>query len=88
MTISFSKTHTFNEPRSKSIGSSPMENISRMIVEKISVSTVGRRGTVKTSAADTNVVIHRRPDNFGSRSAYTKIIVNVHVMLDIITATY
>jgi len=63
------KMRTFNEPRSMSVGSSPMENIRRMIVERMSVSRAGRRGTVNTTADDTNIVVHRRPDSLGSRSA-------------------
>lgn len=64
------KTRTFNEPRIMSVGSRPMENMSRMIVERINVSTAGRRGTVNTNAPDTNIVVHRRPDSLGSRSVH------------------
>jgi len=76
--LTISITRTFSEPRSISIGSSPMENMRRMMVDRISMSTAGRCGTVSTNAADTNVVIHSRPDNFGSRSCtcqYSHIII-------------
>lgn len=48
-----------------------MENISRMIVAKIIVSTAGRRGTVSTNAVDTKIVVHSRPDSLGSRPVHS-----------------
>jgi len=63
------RKRTFNDPRRTSVGWSPIDVIIRMMVERISTSIAGRRGTVSTIAADINIIDHRRPDSFGSRSA-------------------
>ena len=51
-----------------------------MIDERINVSTDGRRGTVSTNAADTNIVVHRSPDSLGSRSARQQKHTLIHTM--------